>query len=137
MKIPPVAIHGLGVVVPTLMEDICLKHDNGNEMRFQGRLYSECSSYDEDSGSLVRQQLYVTESGEKVYYIVRGHGQDRTRHAYRLSVKDDYCVINNGQTEISLQFDLLVLVVSALCGMKNGSAPTREMVEEMLKAANA
>lgn len=123
--------------MPKSMEDICLKHDNGDDMRFQGRLFSECSSFDEDSGSLVRQQLYVMENGEKVYYIVRGHGAGRTRHAYRLTAQDDYCVINNGKTEITLQFDLLVLAVSALCGLRDGATPSREIVEEMLKAVNA
>lgn len=123
--------------MPRSMEDICLKHDNGDDMRFQGRLFSECSSFDEDSNSLIRQQLYVTDDGEKIYYIVRGHGPSRTRHAYRLTVKDGYCIINNGQAEITLQFDLLVLAVSALCGLRDGSAPSREEVEEMLKAVNA
>lgn len=123
--------------MPGNMENINLKHDNGEDLRFQGRLFSECSHFDEDNNSLTRQQLYVTDSGEQIYYIVRGNGPERSRHAYRLSVKDDNCVINNGRTEITLQFDMLMLAVRALCGLDADATPSLEMVEEMLKAVNA
>lgn len=119
------------------MEDICLKDDNGNILRFQGHLYSECSYYDDENGCLTRQQLFVTDNGEQVYYIVRSANHERTRHAYRLSVKGDVCTINNGEYEISLQFDLLMLAVRSLCGLKAGDTPSLAMVEEMLKAVNA
>lgn len=119
------------------MESYCLKQDNGCDFTFTGRLFSECSWYDEAQGMLTRQKLYVTEQREQVYYIVRSSGQERTRHAYRLSMHGDTCVIHNGQTEISLQFDMLMLAVRGLCGLDAGSTPTLTMVEEMLKAANA
>lgn len=57
---------------------------------------------------LTRQKLYVTENNEQVYYIVRSSGQDRSRHAYRLSVRGDNCIIYNGVTEMALQFDMLM-----------------------------
>lgn len=119
------------------MENICLKHDNGEDLRFQGRLFSECSHFDDDNNSLTRQQLYITDNGEQVYYIVRSSGRNRTRHAYRLSVQDDNCIINNGKAEITLKFDMLMLAVRALCGLDADATPSLEMVEEMLKAANA
>lgn len=123
--------------MPTNMEDICLKHDNGEDFRFQGRLFSECSHYDEESNSLTRQQLYITDSGEQVYYIIRNCGQERSRHAYRLAVEKDNCIINNGKAEITLKFDMLMLAVRALCGLAADATPSLEVVEEMLTAANS
>ena len=119
------------------MEDICLKQDNGCDFAFSGRLFSECSWYDESQGTLTRQKLYVTESNEQVYYIVRSSGQERSRHAYKLFMRGDVCVIHNGVTEMSLQFDMLMLAVRGLCGLDSGATPSLSMVEEMLKAANA
>lgn len=127
-----------GVDVPKNMEEICLKHDNGEDLRFNGRLFSECSWFDEDAGVLTRQQLYASENGEQVYYIIRSRGRDeRTRHAYRLQVRGDLCIINNGRSEMTLNFDMLMLAVRGLCGLSEDAVPSLEMVEEMLKAANA
>lgn len=129
--------------MPASMENICLKHDNGEDLRFHGRLFSECSHFDEDTGGITRQQLYVTDSGEQVYYIVQSDGRgsqgrrDNKRRAYRLSVKEDNCVINNGKAEITLEFDMLMLAVRALCGLDAGATPSLETVEEILKAINA
>lgn len=119
------------------MEDICLKHDSGGDFSFRGRLFSECSWYDEALGMLTRQKLYVTDTNDQVYYIVRSSGQERSRHAYRLAVRGDNCIIHNGMAEMSLQFDMLMLAVRGLCGLEAGATPTLSMVEEMLKAANA
>ncbi|MBQ9452032.1 MAG: hypothetical protein IJU65_01900 [Desulfovibrio sp.] len=119
------------------MDDICLKHDNGCDFTFRGRLFSECSWYDEALGMFTRQKLYVTDQNEQVYYIVRSCGHERTRHAYKLTMHDDTCIIHNGVTEISLKFDLLMLAVRGLCGLDAGATPSLTMVEEMLKAANA
>lgn len=119
------------------MEDICLKQDNGEDLRFRGRLFSECSWFDEESGTLTRQQLYVTDSREQVYSIVTSRGHERSRRAYRLSVRGNTCVIQNGSTEMVLQLDLLMLAVRGLCGLDDAAAPTLDMVEQMLKAANA
>ena len=110
------------------MEDICLKQDNGCDFRFRGRLFSECSWYDEAAGLLTRQKLY---------HIVRSGGQTRSRHAYRLFMREDTCVIHNGTTEIALQFDMLMLAVRGLCGLADSATPSLAMVEEMLKAANS
>lgn len=118
------------------MEDVCLKHDNGEPLHFTGRLFSESSDFDKDSGSITRQQLYVTDNGEHVYYIIRSNGKERSRHAYRLSVRGDTCVINNGKMEVAMEFEMLMLAIRGLCGLDSESMPTREMVEEMLRAAN-
>lgn len=118
------------------MEEISLKHDNGEPLCFQGRLFSECSHFDEENGCLTRQQLYITDTGEQVYYIIRSTGQQRERHAYRMAVQGDTCVINNGAGEIALQFDLLMLAVRSLCGLNADATPSLQAVEEILRAAN-
>ena len=119
------------------MEDICLKQDNGSDLRFRGRLFSECSWFDEEHSMLTRQKLYVTDNNEQVYYIVRSAGEERTRHAYRLSVQGENCVIDNGHSEMTMQFDMLMMAVRGLCGLEAGATPSLEMVEDMLKAANS
>lgn len=118
------------------MEDICLKHDTGADLVFRGRLFSECSWYDDESGHITRQKLYVTEQNEHVYYIVSGSGQNRSRRAYSLRVEGEQCTIHNGQCEMVLQLDLLMLAVRGLCGLEGAAAPSLATVEETLKAAN-
>ncbi len=118
------------------MESVCLKHDNGPDITFTGRLFAESSWFDEESATLTRQKLYVTDNKEQVYYIVRGTGPDRSRHAYRLTVQGDHCIIHNGATEMTLEFNMLMLAVRQLCGLDAEATPTLCMVEEMLKAAN-
>lgn len=119
------------------MEEICLKHDNGEDMRFQGRLFSECSHFDEEKDCLTRQQLYLADNGDQVYYIIRSYPNERERHAYRLAVEGDICHINNGGMEMSLNFDMLMLAVRELCGLTDEATPSLSQVEEMLRAANA
>lgn len=119
------------------MEQVCLKHDNGPDMVFRGRLFAESSWYDEEHDILTRQKLYVTEQHEQVYYIVSGSGAQRSRRSYRVSVMGDHCLIHNGASEMTLQFDMLMLVVRGLCGLDANATPSLHTVEEMLKAANA
>jgi len=119
------------------MEDVSLKHDNGADIFFRGRLFAECSWYDEDNGTLTRQKLYVTDTNEHIYYLVRHSGEERQRRAYRLSVLGDRCVIHNGNTEMVLRFDMLMLAVRSLCGIGVESESVLEMVEQTLKAANS
>ena len=119
------------------MEDVSLKHDNGPDIFFRGRLFAECSWYDEENGVLTRQKLYVTDTNEHIYYLVNHAGEERQRRAYRLSVLGDRCVIHNGNTEMVLQFDMLMLAVRSLCGMSAGMESAIDMVEQTLKAANS
>jgi len=118
------------------MEDIKLHHDNGPDIYFRGRLFAECSWYDDEGASLTRQKLYVTDTNEHIYYMVSHVGEERLRRAYRLSVLGDRCVIHNGNTEMVLQFDMLMLAVRSLCGMNEDAAPAIDIVEQTLKAAN-
>ena len=119
------------------MEDVSLAHDNGPDIFFRGRLFAECSWYDEERDSLTRQKLYVTDTNEHIYYLVSHGGATRRRRAYRLSVLGDRCVIHNGNTEMVLQFDMLMLAVRSLCGMSADAEPAIDVVEQTLKAANS
>ena len=119
------------------MEDVSLQHDNGPDISFRGRLFAECSWYDEERGTLTRQKLYITDINEHIYYLVSHVGEERQRRAYRLSVLGDRCVIHNGNTEMVLQFDMLMLAVRSLCGMSPESESAIAIVEQTLKAANS
>ena len=119
------------------MEDVSLSHDNGPDIFFRGRLFAECSWYDEERATLTRQKLYVTDTNEHIYYLVSHTDEERQRRAYRLSVLGDRCVIHNGNAEMVLQFDMLMLAVRSLCGMDGEAAPAIDIVEQTLQAANS
>ena len=119
------------------MEDVNLAHDNGPDIFFRGRLFAECSWYDEEHETLTKQRLYVTDTNEHIYYLVSLCGEERSRRAYRLSVLGDRCVIHNGDTKMVLQFDMLMLAVRSLCGLSDEADSAYEMVEQTLKAANS
>ena len=116
------------------LENISLKHDNGEDMRFRGSLSSECSWYDEEHGVLCRQKLYVTENKDQIYYIMRTGAEEHSRRAYRLKVQDQTCIIHNGKAEVRMPITLLMLAVRGLCGMDARNATSLAMVEEMLTA---
>ena len=123
--------------MPKNIEDICLKRDNGSEFTFRGRLFSECSWFDEENGAFTRQKLYITENNEQVYYIIRTVGHERTSSIYQMSVQGDSCTISNGKTEVKLQFNMLMQAVRGLCGLNAEATPSLENVEEIMrKAAN-
>ena len=111
----------------TSRANVVLHLDNGAEMQFSGRPFAGGSWFDDETGELTRQKLYTTESGEHVYSIVTGKGQQRSRRA---------CTINDGRTEMTLDLEMLMLAVRALSGLEKDDAPTLDMVEETLRAAN-
>lgn len=116
---------------------VVLHLDNGTELRFTGRLFAGGSWYDEETGVLTRQKLYATPSGEHVYSIVTGKGHERSRRAYRVSLHGEACSISDGHTEMTLDLEMLLLAVRALCGLEQDDAPALDMVEETLRAANS
>jgi len=119
-----------------LMEEIVLQLDNGTSLEFKGRLFSEASWYDEDSGVLTHQKLFVTDSHEQVYSVVTGGGNNRSRRAYKIRVQGEACTIFDGRTSMNLPFELLMMAVRSLCGLDEGAIPSLETVEETLRAAN-
>ena len=128
---------GNGVVMATAMnelEKITLHLENGAGLIFYGRLFSEAVWYDEYSGVLTHQKLYVTDQNEQVYVIQKGSGERSVCRAYRISVHGERCVIYNGRYSMEIPLDLLLLAVRTLCGVEDGMA--LEQAEEILRAAN-
>ena len=115
---------------------VSLNLDNGAEMNLSGRPFAGGSWYDEETGTLTRQKLYIEESGEHVYSIVTGQGQERSRRAYRVSLSGESCTINDGRMKMTLNLEMLMLAVRSLAGMERADALTLDMVEETLRAAN-
>ena len=97
----------------TSRANVVLHLDNGAEMQFSGRPFAGGSWFDDETGELTRQKLYTTESGEHVYSIVTGKGQQRSRRAYRVSLHGEACTINDGRTEMTLDLEMLMLAVRA------------------------
>ncbi|THB67518.1 MAG: hypothetical protein D6E12_08455 [Desulfovibrio sp.] len=105
----------------TAMEEITLHNDIGSEIVFTGRLYAEHSFYDEDTGSLTQQRLYLTKDGCQVYAVVTGSGQTRERRAYVIKRDGRLCKINNGLFDVTVSTDDLITVVKGLCGITGSS----------------
>ena len=123
--------------VDSAMEELCLKGDHDATISFRGRLFSECSYFDEETRAITRQRLYVTDQGEQVYAITSGLGGRKETRVYKLKLEGDHCVIHNGRTEISLGTEMLLICVRGLCGLGDaGSASLLASLEETLKAAN-
>lgn len=104
-------------VADTFSEKIFLRGDNGAELYFCGKLYSESSYYDEESATLTRLRLFITENGEQVYSIVSGSGPEKTRRHYTVAQEGDFYRISNGIQTLTLPLELLFAAVFGLCGI--------------------
>lgn len=120
-----------------IFKDIILRLDNGTQMSFTGRQFAGGAWYDEETDVLTRQNLYVTESNEHIYSIISSKGRQKSIRAYRVKLYGDQCVINDGRTEMTLELELLMIAVRALTGIDKDDAPSLEIIEETLRAANA
>lgn len=122
-----------------VMEQITLKNDVGEALSFKGRLFSESSYFDDDTGMMTRQRLYVTDQNHQVYTIVTSNGSRKERRVYLLKPEGDQCRISNGLFDVTVPIELLMLAVRGLCGV-TGSEQTDSFIstlEESLSAANA
>lgn len=118
------------------LETVVLRLDNGAEITFSGRQFAGGSWYDEETGVLTRQNLYITDANEHIYSIVSGSGHTRQRRAYKVTLRGETCTIHDGKTEMTLSLEMLMLAVRALTGLDKEDAPMLELVEETLRAAN-
>ena len=121
-------------VASDAMEKITLELENEASLAFRGRLFSEAVWYDDDSGVLTHQKLYVTDQNEHIYAIHKAVGSRRTCRAYRIAVHGERCVIYNGRSTMELPLDMLLLAIRALCG--TDSPVALEQAEEILRSAN-
>jgi hypothetical protein len=99
------------------MEKVFLRSDNGAELHFFGKLYSEISYYADESATLTRLRLFVTDKDEQVYSIVSSSGVEKTRRHYVVSRDGEMYRISNGMHTIALTPDLLFASVFGLCGI--------------------
>ena len=104
-------------VTGTYTENILLRSDNGAELYFRGRLFSESSLYDEESGMLTRLRLFETDNGEQVYSIVSGSGAEKRRRHYTVAPEGEFYRISDGVQTLRLPLELLFAAVFGLCGI--------------------
>ena len=100
-----------------LTEKIFLRSDNGAELYFCGQLYSESSYYDEETATLTRLRLFITDTGEQVYSIVSGSGTQKNRRHYLVSAIGRRCRVSDGVQTLVLPVDMLFAAVFGLCGI--------------------
>ena len=100
-----------------LTEKIFLRSDNGAELYFCGQLYSESSYYDEETATLTRLRLFITDTGEQVYSIVSGSGTQKHRRHYLVSAMGQRCRVSDGVQTLVLPVDMLFAAVFGLCGI--------------------
>ena len=125
------------VMEPSLGEKVTLKSENGTELTFTGRLFSESSYYDQDTTHLTRLRLFVTEEKELVYSIISGSGNEKTRRYYTVAVEGSLCRMSDGVLSINVPVEMLFSAVFGLCGIDPARAEElRPLFEENLRAAN-
>lgn len=98
-------------------ENILLRSDNGTELSFRGRLYSESAYYDEETATLTRLRLFVSKEGEQVYSVISGEGAKKVRRHYKLAADGENCRISDGRQTLSLPAEMLFAAVFGLCGI--------------------
>jgi hypothetical protein len=100
-----------------LTEKFFLRSDNGTELYFCGQLYSESSYYDEETATLTRLRLFMTDTGDQIYSIVSGSGTQKSRRHYFVSAIGKHCRVSDGVQSLVLPVDMLFAAVFGLCGI--------------------
>ncbi|MDL2285411.1 hypothetical protein LJB93_01550 [Desulfovibrio sp. OttesenSCG-928-F07] len=120
------------------MEEFTLTGYNNGSLTFTGRLFSEGSFFDSESGSLTRLRLFAMEDNRLVYYVVSTENGEKDRRVYVLTVDSEVCRIDNGQQSIVMPMDLLFSAVFGLCGMEESQQEElRSTLQESLRAVGA
>ena len=98
-------------------DTITLKQDNGRDITFNGRLFSEATTFDEDTNALTTQRLYVTDDNDQIYSVIQAIGDKKTSRVIRFSVQDNMCIVKKGEQETALPLLMLTNVVRDLCNL--------------------
>ena len=121
-----------------LAEKVLLRGDNGAELEFKGRIFSESSYYDEETSTLTRLRLFMDEDGRHVYSIISGSGANKNRRFYIVVPGKDVCEISDGIHTLTVPIDMLFAAVFGLCGIDPSRADElRPSFEEGLSLATA
>jgi hypothetical protein len=119
-------------------DNVMLRSDNGAELFFRGRLFSESSQYDEETGTLVRLRLFETDHGEQVYSIISGVGTNKRRRHYIISAEGEYYRLSDGVQTMLMPLELLFAAVFGLCGIDPSRAEElKPAIEEGLRSMSA
>lgn len=122
-------------------EKFSLAGYNGGKFDFTGRLFSEGSFFDAETGTLTRLRLFAMQDGRLVYHVVSssgGSGENKDRRVYVLTVEDDVCHMDNGKQSISMPMEMLFAGVYGLCGMDaSQEEELKATLQESLRAVGA
>ncbi len=122
----------------SLRQDFVIKADKGSSLSFSGYIFSEASLFDEESQSLTRLRLFITDARRLVYYVVSSDGRNKSHRVYELHVEDGICHIYDGRQRLALPVEMLFTATEALCGVAPGQAASlRSNLEESLRVVSA
>lgn len=93
---------------------ITLENDSGASISFNGALYAQTSFFEEDTGVLTKQELYTTEDGGQAFAIVSTDGDMKKKSAYLVHREGDVCRMFNGEQEMKLPYEWLIMYTQAL-----------------------
>lgn len=96
------------------MKAISLDNDGGASISFRGALYAQTSFFEENTGVLTKQELYTTEDGDQAFAIIASDGDSKQKSAYLVKRQGDTCVMSNGEQEMSLPYEWLMMYTQAL-----------------------
>ncbi len=122
-----------------VLEEITLENDTGANIAFLGRLFAEHSFYDEETGVLTQQRLYVTRDGHQAYSVISSDGKNKEKRAYLIKRDGVLCKINNGLFDVTVNAQDMLAVVKGLCGL-SGNMDYEDFfqkIKESSKAVNA
>lgn len=115
-------------------EKVTLRSDNGATIVFQGYVYSETSFFDEETSTLTRLRLFITDEGKHVYSVVSGAGAGKTRRHYIMVPGEELCEISDGILSITVPTEMLFASVFGLCGIDPSRAEElRPAFEETMR----
>lgn len=99
------------------MKSVTLENDGGADVTFRGALYAQTSFFEEDTGVLTKQELYRTEDGQQAFRIITTDGGTKKRSSYLIRRQGNRCVMSNGDQELSLPYEWLMMYTQALWNM--------------------
>ncbi|CCO22957.1 hypothetical protein [Maridesulfovibrio hydrothermalis] len=120
------------------LKRVTLENDFGGQISFTGKLDNETLNYNEGSGELVSEKIYMTEQGRTGYSVVTGDGFKRERRAYLLEDQGETCMVSNGSILLGLETDNMLTFFAAALAEQAESLSENELeyVKKQLKVVN-
>ncbi len=122
----------------THMKNYTVTCENGSTVEFTGRMYSETSYHEEETNTLTRLRLFVTNDQCQVYSIVSTTGVRKQHRFYKIKPLGTLCEMSDGKQTLVVPTEMLFAAVFGLCGIDPATADQmRPSFEETLNAAVA